>query len=476
MRNLVIVSITLFGLVLTGCGDVNINQPAKPTVIIEKNTVESPVTAVTSDETVAPAPENADISYFYTSLSQDGSWTNDKEYGWSWSPAIAVSDSNWRPYVDNGSWVYTDNGWYWNSGYKWGWAAFHYGRWSHRENRWYWHPDNVWGSSWVSWRNNDAYYGWAPLTPQARWGSSGGLDVNLTAGNFDHNIGLSERDYCFVHSNNFLEVNIHAHQIPQTEVVTIYNNTTVINNYTTTTSRVVNHGIPVKTVAVATKQDIKPVTIVDNPAKAGETVHAGSMRNNRIEVFRPALAAKAAVDPIAAVALHPKTVKNHAETKAKPKDATERQAEQKSEADKRAAERAAKEQELKSKPAETPRNEPTEPKSPIAPKPAPEVIAPKSPAEHTPPHAPEAQKSPETKPKAAEPAKAEPKANVEAPASTQKPDKTEKSDKTENPEKTHKLDKLEKADKTEKVDKAGNTDKSENSDKPKKEKTETLDK
>jgi len=230
MRNLVIGSLTLFGLLLTGCGDININQPAKPNVIIEKSTTESPVSTVTSDETEVPAPENADISYFYTSLSPDGSWTNDKEYGWSWSPAIADSDSNWRPYVDNGSWVYTDNGWYWNSGYKWGWAAFHYGRWSHRENRWYWHPDNVWGSSWVSWRNNDTYYGWAPLTPQARWESSGGLNVNLTAGNFDHNIGLNERDYCFVHSNNFLEVDIHKHQIPPTEVVTIYNNTTVINN------------------------------------------------------------------------------------------------------------------------------------------------------------------------------------------------------------------------------------------------------
>ena len=470
MCKLVVVSITLFGLVLTGCGDINVNQPAKPSVIIEKSTVESPAAAVTNEETVAPTPENADISYFYSSLSEDGSWTNDKEYGWSWSPAIAASDSNWRPYVDNGSWVYTDNGWYWNSGYNWGWAAFHYGRWSHRENRWYWHPDNVWGSSWVSWRNNDNYYGWAPLTPLARTDSSGGLDVKLTTGNFDHNIGLSERDYCFVHSNNFLEVNLHKHEIPQTEVVTIYNNTVVINNYTTTNNHVVNHGIPVKTVAVATKQEIKPVTIVDNPAKSGEPVHAGSMQNNRIEVFRPTLAAKATVDPTAAAARRLNTPKKHAETQNKPKDA-ERAAEQKAEADKAIAERTAKEKELKPKPAEAP-HEATETKAPIVPKPAPEVIAPKAPIEHTPPHVPEAQKSPEPKPKAVEPIKAEPKALVETPASAGKPDKTGKSAETENLDKNHKLDKVEKADKSVKAEKTDITDKEKSLDKSKKDKVE----
>ena len=53
--------------------------------------------------------------------------------------------------MNDGHWVYTDDGWYWDSNYEWGWAAFHYGRWNHVDNyNWVWSPDTVWAMpSWV---------------------------------------------------------------------------------------------------------------------------------------------------------------------------------------------------------------------------------------------------------------------------------------------------------------------------------------
>ncbi len=400
--------------------------------------------AVTENVTVAPSADNSDISYFYDSMSHDGSWTNDAEYGWSWSPAISVSDSNWRPYVDNGSWVYTNDGWYWNSGYNWGWAAFHYGRWSHRDNRWSWHPDNVWGSSWVSWRHNDDYYGWAPLTPRARFGRTGGFDVSLTTGNFDLNIGLGERDYAFVRSNQFFDRDLNRHQLRGNEVTNIYRTTTINNGYTSENNRYINRGIPVQNVSRATKQEIKAVTIVDHSAKAGEVVRVNSVQNDRLEVFRPTLAAKASLDPVAVVARQNAAGNRRVTTPdnqglageaARTNPAAERQAVRKAEAVKRVAERAAREPQLKTRPVESTRREAVDAKSVTTP--VPEVRAPiidripvRVPETREPPRV-ETRKARDEAPKRNEPARVEPRAREERPGRVEIPGRTEKPDKAE---------------------------------------------
>ena len=36
--------------------------------------------------------------------------------------------AGWRPYF-YGEWIWTDEGWYWESDEPWGWACYHYGRW-----------------------------------------------------------------------------------------------------------------------------------------------------------------------------------------------------------------------------------------------------------------------------------------------------------------------------------------------------------
>src|SRR5206468_1232576 len=117
--------------------------------------------------------------YFHESLAPYGSWVSVPEYGMCWQPTVVVVNPGWRPYCDRGRWVYTDCGWYWQSDYSWGWAPFHYGRW-HNDLRvgWVWVPDRVWGPSWVCWRQSDAYCGWAPLPPAARFEVGVGLVFN----------------------------------------------------------------------------------------------------------------------------------------------------------------------------------------------------------------------------------------------------------------------------------------------------------
>src|SRR3569833_588337 len=85
-----------------------------------------------------PPPDQQNVPYpnydnspqtdqvFYDELSPYGSWIDYPDYGYVWAPAV---DNDFRPYATNGSWVYSDYGWTWASGYDWGWATFHYGRW-----------------------------------------------------------------------------------------------------------------------------------------------------------------------------------------------------------------------------------------------------------------------------------------------------------------------------------------------------------
>lgn len=99
---------------------------------------------------------------FYNELSPYGRWVNDIDYGQVW-----IADApGFEPYYNNGHWTYTTYGWTWVSDYPWGWAPFHYGRWAYLPAwGWAWVPGYEWGPAWVSWCQNDGYFGWAPLGP-----------------------------------------------------------------------------------------------------------------------------------------------------------------------------------------------------------------------------------------------------------------------------------------------------------------------
>jgi hypothetical protein len=108
-------------------------------------------------------------SFFYNDLAAYGGWINMGSQGWFWQPTVVTTTIGWQPYRDRGHWLHTGEGWYWQSDYSWGWAAFHYGRWLNNPRYgWLWSPGRVWGPSWVGWVRSGEFAGWAPLPPGVR--------------------------------------------------------------------------------------------------------------------------------------------------------------------------------------------------------------------------------------------------------------------------------------------------------------------
>jgi hypothetical protein len=99
---------------------------------------------------------------FRTALGAHGDWYASPRYGDVWRPRVAVG---WRPYY-YGTWLWTDEGWYWDSDEPFSWAVYHYGRWVYDSAwGWVWVPGYQWAPAWVTWRFGVDAVGWAPLAP-----------------------------------------------------------------------------------------------------------------------------------------------------------------------------------------------------------------------------------------------------------------------------------------------------------------------
>jgi hypothetical protein len=226
------------------------------------DTSEAPPPATT--EAPAPPPTEATVNYFYSSLAPYGGWVNLDGYGWCWRPTIVVYSSGWQPYCNNGYWVYSNCGWYWVSGYSWGWATFHYGRWfCHPHYGWCWWPDTTWAPSWVCWRYNQNYCGWAPLPPHAVYQSGVGFLYQGHAVSVGFNFGLTAGAFTFVPTRNFCDPHPQRYRVDATEGTRVFNQTTIINNinFDNRQRGIVNAGIPPQHVTAVTRQVIHPVTI-----------------------------------------------------------------------------------------------------------------------------------------------------------------------------------------------------------------------
>ncbi|MFA7290561.1 MAG: DUF6600 domain-containing protein, partial [Melioribacteraceae bacterium] len=137
--------------------------------------------------------------YFYKSLSPYGNWVQVDYDVWVWQP-YQYSNS-WRPYSD-GRWIWTNDGWYWDSYEPYGWATYHYGRWVMDDYYgWIWIPDTQWGPAWVNWHYDDDIIGWVPMQPIY---SVPGIRVSI---NFRLNFGY----WNFVSYNRFLDRNVHSY-------------------------------------------------------------------------------------------------------------------------------------------------------------------------------------------------------------------------------------------------------------------------
>jgi hypothetical protein len=239
--------------------------------------------------TNSPPPQQVNINYFENALSPYGNWVDVADYGYCWQPTVVLVNRNWRPYADRGRWVYTSCGWYWQSDYSWGWAAFHYGRW-HCDSRigWVWVPGDTWGPAWVSWRYTDQYCGWAPLPPSARYYAGTGFYFGNSYAGMNVDFGLRESCYTFIPTSRFCERTPSRYYVSGSHLTVIYKNSVVINNYIHgSNNTVINEGIGRERITRATRTPIRPVTLRELPTTASSAGKAEKLEGNSLAVFRP---------------------------------------------------------------------------------------------------------------------------------------------------------------------------------------------
>ncbi len=249
-----------------------------------------PVASAPAEMASAAAP----VTTFYQDLSPYGSWLQIADYGWCWQPSVAVINTGWRPYADRGRWVWTDCGWYWQSDYSWGWAAFHYGRWQrHGTFGWFWVPDTCWAPAWVSWRYSDSYCGWAPLPARARYYPGSGFSYRHASVGAGFEFGLRDRDYTFVRPEHFYHHNLSAHYLPASQVNKAYRQTHVENHFQGGNNgwAVTVTGVPVERIAAVAKTDIQTVSVRDLPTSARRDFRPDRLvrDGSAVAVFRPSL-------------------------------------------------------------------------------------------------------------------------------------------------------------------------------------------
>ena len=254
-------------------------QPAPP--------AETP--SATTQTIVVKEPAAVTTQVFYTALSPYGTWMQVDEYGWVWQPTAATVNVHWRPYYDRGHWVYTDAGWYWHSGYSWGWAPFHYGRWSlHSGYGWIWVPGNVWAPSWVSFRYTNNYCGWAPLPPRAHYSATAGFTYHGSRVSLGFDFGLSHRHYTFVSRKHFGHHHHHRRRIDHRETQQVFNDSTIVNNYIVgNNNTIMNKGISRDRVAGGNFSKIRKIALRDVAAANQAVRSRPANQNEAIPVYRP---------------------------------------------------------------------------------------------------------------------------------------------------------------------------------------------
>ncbi|HTU64412.1 MAG TPA: DUF6600 domain-containing protein, partial [Steroidobacteraceae bacterium] len=148
----------------------------------------------------------------YEDLDDNGSWSNEPEYGYVWTPSRVAVD--WSPYR-YGRWVWVSPwGWTWIDDAPWGYAPFHYGRWAHVRERWCWVPGP---------RHVRAVY--APAL--VGWVGSPGVSVSVSIGSGVGWFPLGPREV-YVPARRFSPRYVERVNVRNTVIV---NRTTIVNVY-----------------------------------------------------------------------------------------------------------------------------------------------------------------------------------------------------------------------------------------------------
>lgn len=248
--------------------------PLPETAPVPPQQVTTPPAGLASVPPPGGTPPTDDIvpADFYDALSPYGNWVDVEGCGPCWQPAVGVLTPAWQPYLNGGHWIFTDHGWYWLSGYSWGWATFHYGRWfHHNELGWCWAPDPVWAPAWVCWRNTGTYCGWAPLPPGAGLSPAYGLVFHGRPVPAGHTFGLGASAFVFVHAGHLLDHHLTRSLITGAAARQLFDETSPMTSLVSNSGRVLNLGLAAGQISAITRSEVRQVTLRDQPAgPAGE--------------------------------------------------------------------------------------------------------------------------------------------------------------------------------------------------------------
>ncbi len=233
----------------------------------------------------ARAEVAAEVSVgFETGLAPYGEWVVVPHHGRVWHPRhMAVG---WRPYF-HGRWVWTDDGWFWDSDEPWSWAVYHYGRWyADPVYGWAWVPGSVWAPAWVSWRFGGGAIGWAPLLP--------GFSVWWTAGYPVH-----YSSWVFVPAQRFVGARVDAVAFAPARTAAFFSRTHAAPPRSVSGSAPRLGGPPRTFVERQIGRPITPVRVA--AASTPQAAHA-ARREGVVSVYRPPHTAMARPAPHAATA------------------------------------------------------------------------------------------------------------------------------------------------------------------------------
>ena len=244
-------------------------------------------------EEVPPLPADETTAYYYyESLSPYGDWAYVDGYGWCWQPTAATTIAGWRPYVDNGCWLWCDDGWCWHSYYTWGWAPFHYGRWFRDPHRgWVWYPDREWAPAWVVWRQAGDYCGWAPLPPSARWHR--GMGLTYWDRNFDPAFGwnLSWDSYHYIPMMHFCASDLTRYGVSPGLAQEIHAHAAIINVAANARAVVVNHGPGRELIGAVSHNQVRTIAVRETPTDRGRSFKSERLTKEgpSLVLYRPQL-------------------------------------------------------------------------------------------------------------------------------------------------------------------------------------------
>lgn len=270
----------------------------------------------------------------YEDLDTYGTWRSDPTYGPVWVPTgVAVG---WAPY-HSGHWAFVGPwGWTWVDDAPWGFAPFHYGRWAYVGGGWGWVPGpvavvGVGGVAVVG-----GGWGVRPVYAPALVGfvGGGGFSASIEIGGGVAGVAwvpLGPRDVWVpgYHTSAAYMTNVNVTSttvINRTQITNVYN-TTVINNNTTSVTKITysNQAAPGAVTAVPQKafQGGQPVAAASVKVSA-EVVSSPKVMSAKpvaptAESLRgPARPAAASARPPASLASHPVVTKMAPSPKAIP--------------------------------------------------------------------------------------------------------------------------------------------------------------